>query len=311
MTPDYNQLVEMISKSSGLTAEEINEKVEAKCAKLSGLISKEGSAQIVASELGVSFEKEKFKVSELAVGMRRANLTGKVVEVGSVREFTTKSGNCGKVLSLTIADETGSVRTVLWDTNHIDLFESGKISAEDVVDVSNASIRNNEIHLSGFSDIKKSEEKIQEVKVTSDYSLKQIDNIKPGEKVKLRAVIANIFEPKFFEVCPECNKKASDGVCGVHGKIVPKKRALISVVLDDGSDNMKAVFFSEQIKDLGIEDSQLENAEEFSKKKQELLGQESFFNCTVRNNSLFNSIELIVNSVEEIDIDKLIESLRN
>ena len=46
---NYNKLVERISKVSNLSAEEIERKVEAKKAKLSGLISKEGAAQIVAA----------------------------------------------------------------------------------------------------------------------------------------------------------------------------------------------------------------------------------------------------------------------
>lgn len=311
MVPDYNSLVDRISKASGLSVDEVEKKIDAKCAKLSGLISKEGSAQIVASELGVSFEKEKVKVSELAIGMRRANISGKVVQMFPVKEYTTKTGNSGKVLSLTLADDSGSVRTVLWDTNHISLFEEGKINLNDVVDISNASIRNNEIHLSGFSDIKKSDEVIEDVKVVNDFSFKKLSEVSSGERVKLRAVIVSMFEPRFFEVCPECNKKAVDSVCNTHGKVVPQKRALISAVLDDGHDNMKAVFFSEQIKGLGIGEKELENPDEFIRKREELLGQEYFFNCSVRTNSLFNSTEIIVNGIENIDIDNLINDLRN
>jgi hypothetical protein len=311
MVPDYNNLIERIAKLSGLSVEEISKRVDAKCAKLSGLISKEGSAQIVASELGVSFEKERVKVSELAIGMRRTNITGKVVQMSPVREYTTKNGNSGKVLSLVLADDSGSVRTVLWDTNHIGLFESGKISTNDVVEISNASIRNNEIHLSGFSDIKKSKEVIKDVKVVSEFSFKKIEGVSAGERVRLRGVIVSLFEPKFFDVCPECGKKATDSVCGVHGKIIPKKRALISAVIDDGSENMKSVFFNEQIKELGISDAELENPENFTKKKEMILGEEYLFNCTVRTNSLFNSTELIVNGVDKVDIDSLISELKN
>ena len=48
---NYEKLLDRISRSSGLAKEEIEKKVEAKKAKLSGLISKEGAAQIVAAEL--------------------------------------------------------------------------------------------------------------------------------------------------------------------------------------------------------------------------------------------------------------------
>ena len=56
---NYLQLLEKIAKSSGLTKDDIDRKVEAKRAKLSGLVSKEGAAQIVAAELGINFEKER------------------------------------------------------------------------------------------------------------------------------------------------------------------------------------------------------------------------------------------------------------
>ena len=43
---NYDKIVEKIAKHSGLKAEEVNRKIEAKRAKLSGLISQEGAAQI-------------------------------------------------------------------------------------------------------------------------------------------------------------------------------------------------------------------------------------------------------------------------
>ena len=96
---NYSQLVERISKASGLSTEEIERKVEAKRAKLSGLVSKEGAAQIVAAELGINFEKERMKISELVQGMRRANILGKVIEISPVRSYT-KGEREGKVCNL-------------------------------------------------------------------------------------------------------------------------------------------------------------------------------------------------------------------
>ena len=43
-------------------------------------VKKEGAAQIVAAELGINFDKERLKISELVQGMKRANVLGKVVE---------------------------------------------------------------------------------------------------------------------------------------------------------------------------------------------------------------------------------------
>ena len=48
---NYNKILERIAKTSELYKEEIERKVQAKIAKLSGLISKEGAAQVVCAEL--------------------------------------------------------------------------------------------------------------------------------------------------------------------------------------------------------------------------------------------------------------------
>jgi len=311
MLPNYEQLVEKIAKAANLSVEEVKQKVEVKCAKLSGLISKEGSAQIVASELGISFEQEKFKINELLNGMRKVNVIGKVIQLFPVREFTTKTGNQGKVLNIILADDSGNIRTVLWDTNHIDLFEKGNIKQGDVVEISNAGIRNeNELHLGNLSDIKISNEKLENVKTERNVAEKSIFDLKAGESAKIRGFVVQIFEPRFFEVCPECGKKAVENKCEQHGIVNPQKKALISVVLDDGSDSMRAVMFSEQIKQFGINDEDLESSESFAKKKTELMGKEAYFNCSVRNNQLFNNTELIINGIQEIDLDSLIEDLK-
>ena len=63
MADNYVQLVERIASAAKIDKSEVERKVEAKRAKLSGLVSKEGAAQIVAAELGINFEQEKLKIS--------------------------------------------------------------------------------------------------------------------------------------------------------------------------------------------------------------------------------------------------------
>jgi len=129
---NYELLIEKISKASGLETEEIEKRVEEKKSKLSGLISKEGAAQIIAAELGISFEDQDLKISELMPGMRKVNVIGKIINLFPVREFE-KNGVKGKVANFVIADETGNTRAVLWDINHITLIESGEIKEGDVI----------------------------------------------------------------------------------------------------------------------------------------------------------------------------------
>ena len=309
MIQNYSRLVEKLSKITGKEVEEINRLVEAKRAKLSGLISREGAAQIIAAELGINFDKEKVKVNELMEGMKKVNILGKIIQLFPVREFK-KEDREGKVVNFILADETGNIRAVLWDTNHISLIENKKLQEEDVVEITNASLRNTELHLGSFSNIKKSNLVIEGVKVERDLAERKISELSLGGNFKVRAFIVQVFEPKFFEVCPECGSRVIDDVdskrCTKHGKIIPKRRVLLSIVLDDGSSSIRAILFSEQIEKLGFKEEELEN---FIEKRNKLIGKEAFFSGNIRQNKLFNNLEFFVSDINDLDIDKLIEML--
>ena len=308
---NYENLVERISRASGKQVEELIRLVEAKRAKLSGLISREGAAQIVAAELGISFEKEKVKINEVMQGMKRINVLGKIIQLFPVKEYK-KDQREGKIGSFILADETGNVRTVLWDVNHISLIESREIQEGDFIEINNASLRNNELHLTGFSELKKSQSTIDNIKTARQISEKKIAEFSVGGNFVSRAVIVQIFEPRFFEVCPVCGIKAISDVdgskCEKHGKIIPKKRALLSLVLDDGTGSIRAVLFSEQIEKLGLTQEEL-GPGIFIEKRLNLLGKEAFFSGNIRQNKLFNNLEFFISDVVEIDIEKLIENL--
>lgn len=305
---NYIQLVERIALASKLEKEEIERKIAAKRAKLSGLVSKEGAAQIVAAELGINFDKERMKISEIVQGMKRVNIVGKVINISPIRSFN-KNGRDGKVVNLLVADESGNVKTVLWDTNHITLIEQGKVKKDEVIEISNGQVRNGELHLSSFSDIKISKEALGDVIVNKVFSEKKIKDVKAGDNLKVRATIVQVFEPRYFEVCSECSKRVIDNECKVHGKIEPKHRALLNVVLDDGSENIRSVLFGEQIYLLGLNEEEVFNLDKFMEKKNELLGEEKLFSGNVRSNAMFNTPELNIENVENVDIDLLLKNL--
>jgi replication factor A1 len=305
---NYDKLLERISKISGTTIEEIDRKVEAKKAKLSGLISKEGAAQIVAAELGINLDRERLKVSEILHGMKRANVAGKIIEVFPVRSYN-KNGREGKVVNLRIADDSGNTRVVLWDSNHIGLIEQGKLNKGDVVEIANANVRNGELHLSSFSDIKLSSEKIDVVVEEKAFNSGKLKDAKAGQNARVRAIIVQAFEPRYFEVCPECKKRALEGECKVHGKVEPLKRALLNIVLDDGTGTIRSVLFGENINKLGFTDEEVFSLEKFAEKKSYLLGEERIFYGNLKNNALYNTVEFSIENVEGVDIDSLIKEL--
>ena len=302
---NYDKIVEKISRYSGLKIEEVNRKIEAKRAKLSGLISQEGAAQIVAAELGINFENEKLKIDELLPGMRKINLFGKIITLFPVRTFKTQKGEEGKVLNLMLADETSNIKVVLWDTNHISLIEKGEIKENDFVEISNASMRESEMHLGSFSEFKKSNEEIDNVRTEKIIKEKKISDFKIGDQLSVRAFIVQAFQPRFFEVNKETGRKMTESER--EQGMPTEKRALINVVIDDGTETIRAVLFNENLSSLGLKD--LENPERLSYQMEALPGKEMFFSGNVRKNNFFNNEEFIIDSVKEVNIDELIAQL--
>jgi ssDNA-binding replication factor A large subunit len=240
--------------------------------------------------------------------MKKANVSGKILNIFPVREFN-KNGREGKVGNLMIGDDSAAARVVFWDTNHIDLIEKGEIKVGDVLEISGAGIRNGELHLSSFADVKKSSEKIENVVESESHREVKLDSVKNGELVSSRAFIVQSFEPRYFEVCPQCSKKAVEGKCNEHGPISPEKRALLNVVIDDGNESLRCVLFGEQIEKLGLSKEEVFDLEKFADKKDSLLGKEMIFSGRVRTNELYNTTELTVNGAEEVKPEELIKTL--
>jgi len=305
----YPLLLERIAGATKLSAEEIERKVEAKRAKLAGLVSREGAAHIVAAELGVNFDREKCTIAELST-VKRANLVAQLVEVGPIRSFS-KQVREGKVANALLGDATGTIRAVFWDINHIALFEQGTLVKGDTVDIMNATMRNGEVHLSSFADIKKSAERIAGVVVQPPFVREaMLREATPGMKGLFRAFIVQVFEPRYFEVCKECGKRMGEGGCVVHGASESEKRVLLTFILDDGTETMRAVLFMQQLLQIGFTHEELFSSELFTEKKLALLGEEFLITGTVRQNTLYNATELLVERMEQVVPGVLLPALQ-
>lgn len=305
---NYEQIIKLIAESAKLPIEEIERRIEAKIAKLSGLISKEGAAQILASEIGINFEKQKMKISGLLSGMKKITIAGKIIKMNKVIEYN-KNGRQGKIGSFLLADNTSNIRVVLWDTNHISLIEKGVIKEGDIIEISNGDIRNNELHLGGFGDIKLSQEVFESVQTKPIVQKKEISAIQVNDNISSRAFIVQIFGPTFYNVCSECNKRVNEiNNCEVHGSISPKRNAILTLILDDGSGNIRAVLFTEQLKKIALE-NELENVESFMPKREELLGSEIIVDGYVRKNKLSENLEIFVQDLKPLDLGMVINEL--
>jgi ssDNA-binding replication factor A large subunit len=255
-----SDIIEKIKEKSNLSEEKITEMINTKLSQLSGLISKEGAAHIVANELGVKiFEATggKLQIKNILAGMRSVETVGKVQQIFDIREFTTQNGRSGKVASVVIGDETGVIRLVLWG----DAAEySKKVKDGDIVRIENGYVRENqgrkEVHLNERCKffVNPEGESVGEVK-TKTINRKKVNTLNEGDNdVELLGTIVQVFEPRFFEVCPECGKRArlrEDAYfCDSHGKVTPDFSYVLNVFLDDGTDNIRCVFFRNQANNL-------------------------------------------------------------
>ena len=96
------------------------ELVDRKFHEYNGLVSRETAAFIVAQDMGLKVEEEaipKLRISQLIAGMRRVALTGKVLAVDPVEEYSKKDGRPGNVQKIVMKDEddTERVEVVFWD----------------------------------------------------------------------------------------------------------------------------------------------------------------------------------------------------
>ena len=305
MEGSYEKILSKLSKSSGIEEEEIDRRVEAKRSKLSGLISREGALQVIAAELGISFDNEKLKIDELLPGMRKVHFSGKVITIYPIRTFTTKSGEEGKVVNMIVADESSNIKLVLWDTNHIKMIEDGTVKEGVSVEILSGNMRQGEVHMRSFAEFKLSKEKFPEVKVERPTKKKDIQEFNVGDKINTRAFVVQAFDLRFFNANVQTGKKATEEE--ISSGVATEKKAILNLVLDDGTENIRAVFFNEMVQKMGL--SEYSDEELMKQQKENLLGKEFVFGGNVRMNSYFNTPELIVDSIDEINVERLIDEL--
>ena len=308
----YEEIILKINESTKMNSSEIEERVEKKMKQLSGLISKEGAAHIVANELGVKiFEpmSGKLQVKNIIKGMRDVETIGKVVQVYEIREFMTES-RAGKVASMIIGDETATIRVVMWGAQ-ADV--SANLGQGTIVKIIGGYTRENngrlELHLNDRSQliVNPKGEIVKDV-VSKQGTRKSIKDLNETDnEAELLGTIVQAFDLRFYEVCPKCSKRARPSVdlfvCAEHGNVIPAYSYVFNVVLDDGTETIRCVFFRNQVERLlNKTQEQLlnfrNNPAEFEAAKNELLGTIVKLNGRPNKNSMFNRLEFVANSVD-------------
>jgi ssDNA-binding replication factor A large subunit len=315
------ELKEKIVASGKLSGEELEIKIKAKINELSGLVSEEGAAHILANELGVQVVKPqgKLKIKEIYSGMRNVSTVGKIVRKFDVREFE-RNDKKGKVCSLIIGDETGTLRVVFWN-EQVDLLTD--VKEEDIIIIKEGYVRENnnnkEIHLGEKGEIEVNPEGVNVEARQNTFQRKSIKDLQSGEEgAEILGTVVQVFDPRFFSVCPRCNRKVtqSEGTvrCQEHGEVEEQVSYVVNAVLDDGSGNIRAVFWKNQTNHLLDKTEEemrsfKENPGAFEDTKTDLLGEQFKLMGRVRHNEMFDRLEfnaqLVNKAVPEEELAKV------
>ena len=298
-------IIAKITKVTGMSEDDVQKKIAEKINQLYGLVSEEGAAHIIANENGIKlFEiTGEMKIKDVLIGMKSVDVVGKVMRKYELREFNTEKRK-GKVANLMLADETGSIRVVFWNDKTNDFTQ---IKEEDVLKIKSAYVRDNsgrkELHLGDSSHVIINPANVTvNARERKEYAKKHISELQDGVSAEIMGTIVQVFDVKFFEVCPKCNKRLrlrdEQFACDEHGVQTPSFNYVLNAYIDDGTGNIRTIFWKVQSQRLlKIDDKEFGNIrmnqDSFEKYKTDLLGVQIKVLGTAKNNIMgrleFNS----------------------
>jgi ssDNA-binding replication factor A large subunit len=315
----YDEAIQQISEQTGLSVGDIAQRVQEKLTQLAGLVSRDGAAHILANELGVQLVKREIptaaitiKIADIALNMRNTTVTGRVVKKYEERAFN-KNGREGKVASLLMGDETGVTRLVFWN-DQVDVWR--ELKEGDVLIVKNSFIKQSyqqdrlELQLNTQSTLIVNPEGVtvagreftrtERPPATQKY-IKDLDGNE--DNVELIATIVQVYDPRFFDSCTQCNRKLlAQNQCPEHGEVTPGINWSMSAFLDDGTGNIRTSFWKQQsLKLTGKTESEYvrykDDPTAFDEIKNDLLGEFVKVVGKVRKNETFDRMEFTANLV--------------
>jgi ssDNA-binding replication factor A large subunit len=320
----YDEILRKIIENTELSKEQIEEKINDKIKQLSDLVSREGAAHIIANQNGVklfeNFGNRVIKIKEVPKGSTSVNVLAKVMNIYGVNKFI-RNDKESRVANLMIADETGSIRLVIWEDHLIDKIDKDEIAEGDIIRVKNSYSRENrgftELHLGARSEIEVNPkgEKIGEVNTSIasepiSVSRKNVSELQDGESAEIFGTVVQVFDPRFYNACPECNRKPemddNKFKCPEHGVVSVRRVPILNFFFDDGTGNVRTVCFSEQANQLA--GKELTEDGDFEAIKDELLGKQLILIGRAVSNKMFGRTEFIVRSVKEANPVELVQN---
>lgn len=103
-----------------------------------GLLSEDAAAHLLVDEMGVDLAVTG-RIADMSQG-DSVSLSVRVTDIGKIREFSRKNGSMGRVINLTIADDSGTCRLTLWDSD-VEYVQTGKISTGSTIRIVNGYVK--------------------------------------------------------------------------------------------------------------------------------------------------------------------------
>jgi len=116
-----NELVKIIN---GYAKQGINGRIEVQIGRLGKIII---APEDVDVKKYPKIKDDLLKIEEVNLNQRSISLEGKIIQNFPIKEFTSKTGDLGKLCSIILADDTGTIRITFWneDATKIEAFTMG------------------------------------------------------------------------------------------------------------------------------------------------------------------------------------------
>jgi len=227
-----------------LTRDEVLKRIYEKKRSSEDYFLDEVAARLVAAELGVEIESEQetfpgeIAIKNLVSGLNDVTIAARVIAIYPVQTFSRNDSTKGKVARSLLADDTGTLKLVLWD-DKIELIEAGKMQQGQIVRVLHGYVRESfdgqlEMHLGKKGDVEISPQSVDENRFPriADF-IDKIEQVTPNKKkANVRGVVT--------WVSPVSEFTRKDGT---HGKV---RR----VRLRDETSEATIVFWNEKADEL-------------------------------------------------------------
>jgi replication factor A1 len=194
-----------------LLREQILGKLEDKKRKTGGLISDEILFRMIASEFDVEIKNNQktltlmLSLRDLVPGLNDVTVVGRSIAIFLPKAF--EGNRSGKFASLFVADKTGVLRVVLWDSK-ADLIESAKLTAGQLIRFSHGYTREDrsgrvELHIGDKSEVETSPSGVD----AKDYptidkfatKIRDITEVYKNKRVNIIGVVKELFAAASFK----------------------------------------------------------------------------------------------------------------